>query len=79
MNLSRMVLLLVCHSLALPAISAPATPPSSGYHLLKSVPLGPAPGESEYFDYVTVDSAARRVYMARNAKLYGVDLEALER
>lgn len=38
----------------------------SGYHLLKTYTFGAAPGAtSEYFDYVTVDSAARRVYLGR--------------
>jgi len=38
----------------------------SGYHLLKTYKFGAAPGaKSEYFDYVTVDSAARRVYLGR--------------
>jgi hypothetical protein len=37
---------------------------SSGYHLLKSVPLPPAPGGDEYYDYLTVDAAARRVYVS---------------
>ena len=40
--------------------------PDSGYHLLKTYPFGAAPGStSEYFDYVTVDTAARRVYLSR--------------
>lgn len=38
----------------------------SGYHLLKTYKFGAAPdSKSEYFDYVTVDSAARRVYLGR--------------
>lgn len=33
----------------------------SGYHLLKTYNFAAAPGSTtEYFDYVTVDSAARR-------------------
>jgi len=40
--------------------------PDGGYHLLKTYMFGPAPGStSEYFDYVTVDAAARRVYLSR--------------
>ena len=39
---------------------------SSGYRLLKTYKFGPAPGsKTEYFDYVTVDSAAGRVYLGR--------------
>ena len=37
-----------------------ASPPASGYHLIKKVQLGAAPGGGEYFDYVSVDTAARR-------------------
>jgi hypothetical protein len=38
-----------------------AGPPAVSYHLLKKVPLPAAPGGIEYFDYITVDSASRRV------------------
>ncbi|MGH9572860.1 MAG: YncE family protein [Candidatus Acidiferrales bacterium] len=38
----------------------------SGYHLLHTYKFGAALGsKTEYFDYVTVDSAARRVYLGR--------------
>jgi YVTN family beta-propeller protein len=38
----------------------------SGYHLLKTYKFGAAPdAKSEYFDYVTVDSSAGRVYLGR--------------
>src|SRR6202030_3564227 len=40
--------------------------PDGGYHLLKTYTFGAAPGSTtEYFDYITVDSAARRVYLSR--------------
>ena len=40
--------------------------PDSGYHLLQTYKFGPAPGSTgEYFDYVTVDPDARRVYLSR--------------
>src|SRR5258706_1495553 len=45
-----------------------ASPAGPGYHLIKKVPLGAAPGGGEYFDYVTVDSAARRVYISHGAE-----------
>jgi len=45
------------------AISRPA---DSGYQLLKTYPFGAAPASTgEYFDYITVDPAARRVYLSR--------------
>jgi DNA-binding beta-propeller fold protein YncE len=46
-----------------------ASPAGPGYHLIKKVPLGAAPGGGEYFDYVTVDSAARRVYLSHGAEV----------
>lgn len=45
------------------AVSRPA---DSAYHLLKTYTFGAAPGSTtEYFDYITVDAAARRVYLSR--------------
>ena len=52
-----------------------ASPPGSGYHLIKKIPLGAAPGGGEYFDYVTVDSAARRVYLAHGAEVKVLDAD----
>jgi len=40
-----------------------------GYHLMKKIPLGAAPGGSEYFDYITVDNAARRVYVSHGTEI----------
>jgi DNA-binding beta-propeller fold protein YncE len=57
------------------ATLAVAAPPSSGYHLLKKVPLGGAPGVGEYFDYVTVDAAARRVYLSHGTEVKVVDAD----
>jgi len=52
-----------------------ANPPGPGYHLIKKIPLGAAPGGGEYFDYVTVDSAARRVYLAHGAEVKVLDAD----
>jgi YVTN family beta-propeller protein len=52
-----------------------ASPPGSGYHLVKSVPLGAAPGDAEYFDYVTVDPVGRRVYVAHGTEVKVVDAD----
>src|SRR6267378_2304205 len=46
-----------------------------GYHLIKKVSLGAAPGGGEYFDYVTVDSAARRVYLSHGAEVKVLDAD----
>jgi len=60
-------LAIVC--IGLLGTAALASPPGPGYHLIKKIPLGAAPGGGEYFDYVTVDSAARRVYLSHGAEV----------
>jgi hypothetical protein len=47
-----------------------------GYHLLKKIPLGAAPGGGEYFDYITVDSAARRVYLSHGTEIKVLDADS---
>jgi YVTN family beta-propeller protein len=50
--------------------------PDGGYHLLKTYPFAAAPGSSsEYFDYVTVDSSARRVYLSRGTAVEVIDAD----
>jgi YVTN family beta-propeller protein len=46
-----------------------------GYHLLKKVSLGAAPGDTEYFDYINVDSAGRRVYLSHGTEFKVVDAD----
>src|ERR1700682_1427393 len=75
MNVSGAALLAVCLSLVLLGTVALASPPGSGYQLIKSVPLGAAPGDAEYFDYVTVDPAGRRVYIAHGAEVKVLDAD----
>lgn len=51
--------------------------PDSGYHLLKTYMFGAAPGSTmEYFDYVTVDAAARRVYLSRGTAVQVMDADS---
>ena len=51
--------------------------PDSGYHLLYTYMFGAAPGSTgEYFDYITVDSAARRVYLSRGAAVEVMDADS---
>lgn len=45
-----------------------ATPQQGGYHLLKKIPLGAAPGGGEYFDYITFDPSTRRVYVSHGTE-----------
>ncbi len=56
------------------AFSRPATPApaGSGYHVIKTVPVG---GEGGW-DYVYVDSAARRVYVSRGTHVVVLDADS---
>ncbi len=49
-----------------------AAPQNSGYRVLRTIPLG---GEGGW-DYVTVDSAARRVYIPRSTHILVVDADS---
>src|SRR6202048_2670652 len=73
--MKKLSLSLIVVSFALLAAVVLARPAGSGYHLLKKVPLGAAPGGKEYFDYVTVDSDARRVYLAHGAEVKVIDAD----
>src|SRR5437870_9008093 len=42
---------------------------ASGYHLVKTISLAPAPGGEEYFDYITVEADARRVYVSHGTEV----------
>lgn len=67
--------LLALGSLALLGTVALASPPAPGYHLIKNVSLGAASGGGEYFDYVTVDAASRRVYLSHGAEVKVLDAD----
>src|SRR5271169_2740541 len=67
-----------CYLLVAPlGILAVASPPEVHYHLLKKAPLGAAAGGGrEYFDYVTVDSKARRVYASHGTEVKVADADS---
>src|SRR5438477_6549529 len=50
--------------------------PPSGYHLLKRIPFGAAPGAIEYFDYITFDAATRRVYLSHGTEIKVVEADS---
>ena len=60
----------------LTGICVVAAPPAGGYHLLKKIPLGAAPGGGECFDYITVDSGARRVYLSHVTEVKVLDADS---
>ena len=45
---------------------------NGGYHLIKKIQLGAAPGGGEYFDYITFDTAKRRIFLS-----HGTEVEVL--
>jgi DNA-binding beta-propeller fold protein YncE len=49
-----------------------------GYHLLKKIPMANAAkgAEREYFDYITVDAAARRVYLSHGTEVLVVNADS---
>ncbi len=55
--------------------SAEQKPATAGYHLIKTIPLPPAPGGGEYYDYIVVDSEARRVYVSHGTEVIVLDAD----
>src|SRR6266571_2097781 len=50
--------------------------PLAGYHLLKKIPFGAAPGGLEYFDYITFDASTRRVYLSHGTEVKVLDADS---
>jgi DNA-binding beta-propeller fold protein YncE len=50
----------------------PAKPGPSGYHILKTIPVGGTEG----WDYVTMDNAARRLYISRENHIVVVNVDS---
>jgi len=68
-------LYVLCASLVLIATVTLAGPPAVNYHLIKKVPLSAAPGGKEYFDYITIDPAMRRLYLSHGTEVKVVDAD----
>ena len=50
---------------------------AKGYHLLKKYSFGAAEGSTrEYFDYITIDSALRRVYLSHGTEIKVLDADS---
>jgi DNA-binding beta-propeller fold protein YncE len=65
------VLVVVLGSFSLMMAAGPS------YHLLKKYSFGAAEGSTrEYFDYITVDSAARRVYLSHGTEIKVIDADS---
>ena len=78
MKVSSHAKLALVFSIVLSAACALAGSPASGYHLIKTVKYGAAPGigaTREYFDYVIPDPAARRMYFTHGTEVDVVDAD----
>ena len=78
MNVPKYAKLALALSIVMSGACALAGSPAAGYHLIKKVSFGAAPGVGatrEYFDYVVVDSAARRVYLSHGTEIIVVDAD----
>jgi YVTN family beta-propeller protein len=73
--MKRRDILVFAACLGLISLAVAAGPEASGYHLLKKVPLGAAPGGGEYFDYITVDPAGRRLYLSHGTEVQVLDAD----
>jgi len=56
-------------------LSARPKPATAGYHLLKTIALPPAPGGDEYYDYISLDPEARRVYVSHGTEVVVLDAD----
>ena len=75
MKASSVISLVVAFSVVLLSSGALAGPPPSGYRMLKKIPISAAPGGAEYFDYITVDATARRVYVSHGTVVNVLDAD----
>ena len=69
MKVFRLVGLALGLTILMAGVHALAAPPKGTYHLIKKVSLPAAPGGGEYFDYITVDPDARRVYISHGTEV----------
>jgi DNA-binding beta-propeller fold protein YncE len=81
MKISKYARFALIFSAVLFAGFALAGQPAGGYHQIKKVPYGAAPAGGatrEYFDYVNVDSVARRAYLSHNTEFIVVNIDTGE-
>jgi DNA-binding beta-propeller fold protein YncE len=76
MKSSRVPRIAAFVSLIVLGVLAFAASAKGGYHLLKKYTFGAAEGSTrEYFDYITVDSSARRVYLSHGTEIKVIDAD----
>jgi DNA-binding beta-propeller fold protein YncE len=71
---SKLKILITAFSLV--PLSACVLAGQSGYHLFKKVSISAAPGGGEYFDYITVDAAARHIYVSHGTVVDVLDADS---
>jgi len=64
-----------CASIMLLGAAVLAAPQANGYHLLKKVSFGAAPGGAEYFDYINFDPVMRRAYLSHGTEFIVFDAD----
>jgi DNA-binding beta-propeller fold protein YncE len=69
MRFSSLGCLALGASILLPGDGRLAAQPTVNYHPIKTVSLPAAPGAREYFDYLSVDADARRVYVTHGTEV----------
>ena len=52
-----------------------AASPDPGYHLAKTYKVGTS-GDKEYYDYLSVDAAARRIYLSHGTEVLVMDIDS---
>jgi DNA-binding beta-propeller fold protein YncE len=75
MNRSTLVPLATGLGFLFLGVYAAAYQPAAGYHLVKRIPFAAAAGGGEYFDYITFDAAARRVYLSHGTEVIVLDAD----
>ena len=78
MKIFRLARIVVCLAMLLLGSLSVAGPPEGDYHLLKKIPLDAAAGGREYFDYITFDPDARRIYLSHGTEVKVVDADSWE-
>lgn len=75
--MKRSHLRMICGAAILLGAGMVSMAASSEYHLLNTYKFDAAPGsQTEYFDYVTVDSEARRVYLGRGTAVEVINADS---
>lgn len=78
MKISRSgsIILAFCAILSAGVVLAKTT--GSGYHLLKKYSIGGGDGKTEYWDYITFDDSARRLYLSHGTEVKVVNADTGE-